>query len=373
MSVQVTYKKQVIFYILITLILIFALEGSLRVYFYFDMECLFETADVHLELNYFEKRQICHEFWYVDSKHPKDAISYYLPNQHGQTINMNNFGFRGPDISYEKPADTFRIFMIGGSTTFGAPASSDSTTIAGYLQEYFNEADMPKTIEVINAGRSSFFSLPEVQLIKSKLLELEPDLFLVYDGWNDIDHTIETHLGKKYQTNWIDDIVEDGGEHFPEYRTLKILRHIQYQLKMATNDSVNNTSPQFDTASIPQKVQLWEERWRDICILGQDKGFGTIITLQPLVGSGNKVLSDLEQIYFEEHIIQFIPYYEQYADAMKRLEKDCTGTIDLRFVADPYSHTIFYDGGHVVDEGNEIVAKEIYQVILPIVLEDISK
>ena len=171
MSMKVTYKKQFIFYILLILILIFAIEGILRIYFYFDVECAFETTDVYTELDFFQKKQICHDFYYVDSKNPKDSISSYIPNQHSPTININNFGFRGSDISYEKPTDTFRIFVVGGSTTYGAGATSDSTTIAGYLQEYFDQANLSKKIEVINAGKSSFFSLTEVQLIKTKLLE----------------------------------------------------------------------------------------------------------------------------------------------------------------------------------------------------------
>jgi len=367
MSMKVTYKKQFIFYILLILILIFAIEGILRIYFYFDVECAFETTDVYTELDFFQKKQICHDFYYVDSKNPKDSTSSYIPNQHSPTININNFGFRGSDISYEKPIDTFRIFVVGGSTTYGAGASSDSTTIAGYLQEYFDQANLSKKIEVINAGKSSFFSLTEVQLIKTKLLEFDPDLFIVYDGWNDIDHTIQVHLGKKYQISFVDELVEKSSEIFPEYRTIKILRHIQAQIKTETTATETSTPFQFNSTSIPQKLHLWEERWRDICILGNNEGFGTIITLQPLAGSGNKILSEQERISTDKRIAHYISYYGQYADVLKKLEKDCTGVKDLRFAADSYSHTIFYDGGHVVDEGNRVIAQEMYQAVLPIV------
>ena len=54
------------------------------------------------------------------------------------------------------------------------------------------------------------------------------------------------------------------------------------------------------------------------------------------------------------------------------LSEVCRLCIDLRFVFDSYNHTILYDGGHVVDEGNEIVAKEMYKVILPIVKDRVS-
>ena len=46
-----------------------------------------------------------------------------------------SLGFRGTEFSEIKPSDTYRIFMIGGSTMFGAGATSDETTIPGYLQQ----------------------------------------------------------------------------------------------------------------------------------------------------------------------------------------------------------------------------------------------
>ena len=372
MSIQVSGKKQFVFYILLIIIFIFVLEGILRVYFYFEVNCAFMNSDVYPKLSYFQKKQICHDFYYIDSKHPRVSLAHFIPNQHTSTLNINNFGFRGPDISYEKPADTFRIFMIGGSTTYGAGASSDSTTIAGFLQQYFEQEDLPKKIQVINAGKSSFFSLSETQLVKSKLLEFEPDLFIVYDGFNDLDHTIEVHLGKKYQISFLDEVIEDASEIFPEYRTQKILRFYQAKIKTGVTTNETNSTFQVNATSELQKVQLWKERWSEICILGKDKGFDIIVTLQPILGSGNKELSKHEKLQYEKIAIHYISYYEKYAEALKELEKYCTGVKDLRFVFDPYSHTILYDVAHVVDEGNEIVAREMYKAILPIVKNRVS-
>ena len=48
--------------------------------------------------------------------------------------NLNNLGFRGTEFSEIKPSNTYRIFMVGGSTMFGSGESSDETTIPGILQ-----------------------------------------------------------------------------------------------------------------------------------------------------------------------------------------------------------------------------------------------
>ena len=39
---------------------------------------------------------------------------------------------------------------------------------------------------------------------------------------------------------------------------------------------------------------------------------------------------------------------------------------------DSFSETIFYDSGHVGDFGNEIIAEEIFEKILPIITKDIQ-
>ena len=122
-----------------------------------------------------------------------------LPDQYFQTININSHGFRGAEFSQIKSDDTYRIFIVGGSTAFGTGSTSDSTTIPGFLQDKFDTNPLPKKIEVINAGISGLFSGTEVGLIKQQILDFEPDMLVIYDGWNDV--------GKKYE-NYYDGILD---------------------------------------------------------------------------------------------------------------------------------------------------------------------
>jgi hypothetical protein len=48
----------------------------------------------------------------------------------------------------------------------------------------------------------------------------------------------------------------------------------------------------------------------------------------------------------------------------------CAKTIDLRDVFDNETETIYSDQGHVFDQGNAIVAKSLYDAILPIILKN---
>ena len=82
-----------------------------------------------------------------------------------------------------KPPGTYRIFCLGGSTTFGRPYD-DVTSFAGWLRELLPEVDASRRWEVINAGGVSYASY-RVARVMDELAALEPDLFIVYTGQNE--------------------------------------------------------------------------------------------------------------------------------------------------------------------------------------------
>ena len=183
MSVQVSYSKQFTLGIFFLIILFAALEGSARTYEIFNPDCTFLEKDAFEKVDYFTTRIICQDL-NTTLYETFSGITIVSPNQHKDTLNINSHGFRGPDISKEKPDDTYRIFTIGGSTMYGYGSTSDKTTIAGYLQQEFENTNLGMNIEVINAGIPAADSYSESIFIKNKLIEFQPDLFIVYDGWN---------------------------------------------------------------------------------------------------------------------------------------------------------------------------------------------
>jgi len=82
-----------------------------------------------------------------------------------------------------KAPDTYRIFCLGGSTTFGRPYN-DLTSFAGWLRELLPEADSTRRYEVINAGGISYASYRVARLME-ELARYQPDLFIVYTGQNE--------------------------------------------------------------------------------------------------------------------------------------------------------------------------------------------
>jgi tetratricopeptide (TPR) repeat protein len=82
-----------------------------------------------------------------------------------------------------KPRGTFRVFCLGGSTTYGRPYD-DQTSFARWLREFLPAADDSRQWEVVNAGGISYASYRVAALMEA-LARYQPDLFIVYTGHNE--------------------------------------------------------------------------------------------------------------------------------------------------------------------------------------------
>jgi len=309
MSVQVSYKKQTLLGIIGITILLLVIEVIANAWWITQINCEFEENEIFQNINEEKKRQLCLDFYEI--KTSNDEI---IPNQSTDSITINTLGFRGDEFSDIKPSDTYRIFMVGGSTMFGAGATSDDTTIPGYLQQLLNEKDFGFDIEIINSGIQGADSNTELKFIEQKLITFSPDLIIIYDGWNDL-----------------------RANHTP---------------------------------------MIVKENWETICKFSKENDFDVIIILQPIAGFGNKVLTKQElkyaqtgEDYTNNPLIESSSIYQDYAKNLSEI-KTCTKTFDLRGVFDTETGPIYWDQGHVSDRGNSIVAKSLFNTVFSIVSEN---
>jgi tetratricopeptide (TPR) repeat protein len=91
--------------------------------------------------------------------------------------------FNYQEFPREKDPDSYRIFCMGGSTTYGRPYG-DRVSFCGWLRVYLQAADPARNWEVINAGGISFASYRVARLM-DELSHYQPDLFIVYSGQNE--------------------------------------------------------------------------------------------------------------------------------------------------------------------------------------------
>ena len=373
MSVQVSYKKQFALGIFLIVSLFAGIEIIVIVFDFFEPSSSEEIKEVFLD---FDERTVKDIFYSDNLAYRYDKILLNEPNQQFPTLNINSYGFRGPEITIEKPDNVYRIFFIGGSTAFGQIASSDSKTIPGILESKFHE-NAEKEIEIINAGINNANSRSETYLIKNIILDFNPDMLIVYDGWNEGQH----------DWGW-DDEVEDQStlanlkNSFEVYLNSLYITKIKPYYKtpekfqeLFTNKNNNPGEIQVPNSDLNEKkASVWEKRWEGICSIEDEKNFKTVITLQPILGTGSKSLTPVEQERLEKSFARqniILELFNKLAISLTELEKTCEKTIDLR---DSFDHTdkpVFHDLGHTSNYGNEIVAEKIYQNILPIILDDI--
>ncbi|MGB5426120.1 MAG: tetratricopeptide repeat protein, partial [Gammaproteobacteria bacterium] len=100
-----------------------------------------------------------------------------------KTANNKRGLFNYQEFPKEKAGNSYRIFCMGGSTTYGRPYY-DKVSFCGWLREYLQAADPLRNWEVINAGGISFASYRVAKLM-GELKQYQPDLFIVYSGQNE--------------------------------------------------------------------------------------------------------------------------------------------------------------------------------------------
>ena len=91
--------------------------------------------------------------------------------------------FNKQQFALKKTAGTYRIFCMGGSTTFGRPYD-DMTSFCGWLRAMLPKADPSLRWELVNAGGVSYASY-RVAVLMEELIHYEPDLFIIYSGHNE--------------------------------------------------------------------------------------------------------------------------------------------------------------------------------------------
>ncbi len=98
----------------------------------------------------------------------------------------NSLGFHSPEITQQKPPGTFRIFCLGGSSTYCQTESSTAKGWPNRLQVLLREQNPGLPVEVINGGCQGYSTFESLANLSFRGLSLSPDLVLVYHAINDM-------------------------------------------------------------------------------------------------------------------------------------------------------------------------------------------
>jgi len=379
LSVQVSYKKQSLFFIILILMTLIITEGVVRTFDIKEVHCAFIEHEYFKNYNMFEKQDMCEKYNSLKFDYTQ-PIRLLIPDQHNNYFNINSDGFRGSELDLQE--NDYKIFILGGSTTYGFITSSDEFTIPSLLEKEIG--DVGVNIKVVNAGIPTANSSDELYYLENYILNYSPNMIIVYDGWNDIMQGREDFAKEKLNNNdvlinykienVIDDNTRTGLISFfakIDYQTgLGIALFLSHLINEPEIDLTKNIDiyEKTETKALDFIESRLENNWSEICSLGEKHEFKTVNIIHPALGTSDREISNATRSLLSDFNVY-----------MKKLNLDhskinsCENIFDFRNIfAGMDNEIIYWDGVHMSDNENKIIAEKISEKIRPIILEDLN-
>jgi lysophospholipase L1-like esterase len=289
-------------------------------------------------------------------------------NYRSPTVNTNELGFRGRAVQSPKPPGRVRVAVIGGSAAFGTGASSDAVTFPARLEAALRTRT-GRDVEVVNAGAPAYVSGQELARLTFEVLDLEPDIAVVYDGFNDLNSALLFDPRPGYPSNfsWLERAV-----HFNSLRNL-----LTYRIRLCAQESglgfwarrltgVQDGVPLAAPGADAEIIDTYRRNLERMVALLQARGIRVICVFQPtLVGKRRRTAAEDGVLAYMER--RHPGYARRFGDllpaavgAMRRVASARgVSFVDLSTVFDDSADTIFFDTAHVTDRGNALIADRL--------------
>ncbi len=307
----------------------------------------------------------------IERKFPVQAVRHPEPyTMFGGQLNtagLNHLGYRGKAPVIPKDSNEFRIFILGGSTVFmGDPP------VSSLLEEEFKKNGY-QNVSVYNFGVVSSVSGMELARIIFQILDLDPDLIIMYNGGNDILHPLSWDPRPGYPFNFIvyesNPLLESDVRHYPA------LALFVYGSNIARSLFPNYFLKKFiQLYQVREKAQWGSKQWADeiakiyvnnVVKAGRiSRIFGAdfIVFFQPLVYYKN-MLSPEEKVFFDPNEKKLAVYVrDKIFSKIKEMSKD--DIIDLSRIFENVSAQVFIDAIHIQQHKKNVVALEMYNSII---------
>ena len=275
---------------------------------------------------------------------------------------INNAQFRyDRELDVPKAQDVYRIFFTGASTAFGCGATSNETTIGGYLETYLNSALRDRSVrcEVVTAAACAWSSTHERILIENRLVELEPDLVISFSGHNDAFWAMAG-----CNSLWFRAFQDD------------------YFLALTNATLASNLAPEFPSKALGaggpvSLAQAGERLARNIAWAHHalaTVGAAYMFALQPTMQVSRKVRTPREQRVAESAastpwFTQMEQFNQEFRRRLSAIENAGFHFVDTTSVFDGCGDEvdIFIDSCHFGDRGNDLIARSLCGHVLRII------
>ena len=304
-------------------------------------------------------------------------------------ISVNSHGFRGPEFATPKPNDLYRIFALGGSTTFGYyPAtSSDQTAYPALLQGMLN-AKKPlqgvSSYEVVNAGVPGYSFRTLAQNFLARVVYYQPDMVVIYEATNDLarygnenglNHPLENQFVPKGIVTGLLDHVMGWSYAFQELRFTIGTRLLGGMVSRFSGASEKVSTHQAQWQRDIRYEEAFRCDVRNLVVLAKANGVTPVLATQAIAFRGETNFSALTD---DEIKMQFdkpaqfystVPPLERYNlfgryNEIIREVASAEGVIFADVAAAvPKTSEFHWDYCHLTDKGSALQAAVIYSAI----------
>lgn len=290
------------------------------------------------------------------------------PEFHGETINIDANGYRRTDFTNCANA-SFTIWMFGNSALWGA-SSPDWATIPSYLAEQFKNAGPEICVKnYAEMGWVSTQSLVQLLLLLKHEAH-KPDLVIFYDGVSDTflsteSNTPDAHMSFESIKSGMEGQLSERNTPFSYLKRSYTYRYLQL---WSTSLSRPWHAPKANQVDYEEEAQRTRENYlanmHMVESLGRAFQFRCLFVWQPALLSGKKPLSPEEE-RARDHQEKALRGSEKltrttYADFDSVQAPDF---LNLAGMLRDHPETLFADYSHLGPQGNELVAKRLYQEI----------
>lgn len=258
------------------------------------------------------------------------------------TRNMGS-DFPGIAILGENQENDYKIAVLGASTS-----------TSGYFwvkswPEYLYEKYSNKHITILNGAVEGYTSAQELIKLMRDIVCLKPDLVIVYDGYNDVANQ----------------------SAFPEMPNIYAISYMKTIMEYA-NGRMGNTKKRDIFCGVPSTGNAIEDWLKNIEYMNAVCGINHIkfvSFIQPLFYSKPKMTLK-EDIILQKKWDFLFGDQEAVKGPVKELRRRAAEIsrtyeyiFDLSPIFDASEEQIYFDICHVLDNGNAIIADEIYKII----------
>lgn len=301
-----------------------------------------------------------------------------FPYKNGVVAHSNAKGYRGPLVDFEKPPGTYRILLMGGSTTHGFGVVDDET-IDAHLRRILSGRYSGVQFDVVNLAYDGYDSYQLLQRLQTDGIRFNPDMIIINSGINDVRnaHIQDLRLNDPRTNGWrevlrvLSEEEKDGVSWYRLAKQYSYLVRLPAFLVLIYEEQQTVKSQRTLVSPNSQAIENFDANIREISRMAKEIPAALILSTPA---------SSLETLY-KPMDTSTLSYWvvdaattQRYRDALaQRLQKivaELRGAdVPAAYVSHRLAPGMFFDDCHLTSEGNRAEAMNLAQAAAPFIAQ----